>query len=333
MIAAETALKQFKQKHLGMMPNQTGDYVSRLAAAGESLNQAKLELKEAEQSRDALKAQIGDEPVTGSEEDESLSVEASNPEIDGRIQELNKELDTLFLKYTEQHPDVIATKRLIKQLEERKKAEAKLVKPSNDRGKNFSPMLQQLNVALAEAEARVASMKARVQEYSERYDRMKSLSNAVPEVEADFSQLNRDYQLNKSNYEKLLESRESARMSGDVSSTTELMTFRIIDPPTVPQAPSGPNRTRLYSLALLVALVSGLGVAFVMSQINPTFHSSYALREITERPILGTVSMIWTDREVVKRKGRLLAFFISLLLLFALYGALMWKMTRVVLAP
>jgi polysaccharide chain length determinant protein (PEP-CTERM system associated) len=331
LIAAETALKQFKQKNMGIMPHQGGDYVSQMAAAADSLNQAKLELKEAEQSRDALKNQIGDEPETKNED--TAPTAAPNPEIDSRIQSLNKDLDNLRLQYTERHPDIIATKRLIKQLEDRKKEEAKLVKPSADRGKNYSPMLQQLNVALAEAEARVASMKARVAEYTDRYNHMKSMSNAVPEVEADLSQLNRDYQLNMSNYQKLLESRESAKMSGEVSATTELMTFRIIDPPTVPQLPSGPNRARLFSLALLVALVSGIGIAFVMSQINPTFHSSFNLREITERPILGTVTMIWTDGEIVKRKGRLFAFFFSLLLLLALYGALMLKMTRGILAP
>lgn len=326
LVTAETALKDFKQKHMGVMHG--GDYVSQMGAAADSLNQAKLELSEAQQSRDALKNQIGDAPEADSE---SAAVVASSPEIDPRIQSLNTDLDNLRLKYTDQHPDIIAMKRLIKQLQDRKKEEAKLVKPSTDRGKNYSPMLQQLNVALAEAEARVASMKARVAEYTARYNQMKSMSNAVPEVEAELSQLNRDYQLNMSNYQKLLESRESARMSGDVSATTELMTFRIIDPPTLPQTPSGPNRARLFSLALLVALVSGVGVAFVMSQINPTFHSSFNLRQITERPILGTVSMIWTDGEIVKRKGRLLAFFFSLLILLAIYAGLMLKMTRGVL--
>ncbi|MEQ1600133.1 MAG: chain length-determining protein [Methylophilaceae bacterium] len=323
LVAAETALKQFKQKNMSVM--RGGDYVSQMGVAADSLNQAKLELKEAQQSRDALKNQIGDEPESNATEE---PVAAPSPEIDPRVQSLNAELDSLRLKYTERHPDIIAMKRLIKQLEDRKKEEAKLVKPSADRGKNYSPMLQQLNVALAEAEARVASMKARVEEYTARYDYMRSMSNSVPEVEADLSQLNRDYQLNMSNYQKLLESRESARMSGDVSATTELMTFKIIDPPTVPHTPSGPNRARLFSLALLVALVSGVGVAFIMSQINPTFHSSFNLREITERPILGTVSMIWTDGEIVKRKGRLLAFFFSLLILLAIYAVLMLKMTR-----
>ena len=324
LATAETALKDFKQKNFGMMPGQGGDYVTKLSGAADSLNQARLELREAEQARDAIKNQVSDdEPVQMAEQGPSNVV---NPEIDARIQALNKNLDALRLNFTDQHPDILSTKRLIAQLEQRKKEEAKLIKHSADPGKNYSPMLQQLNIALTEAEARVASMRARVAEYSSRFDHLKSQSNAVPEVEADLSQLNRDYEVNKSNYENLLERREKAKMSGEMSSTTELMTFRIIDPPTVPQIPAGPNRPRLFSLVFLGALLAGIGVAFMMSQIRPTFHSQSSLREITGRPILGTVAMIWTAQEKIKRKRRLYAFGLSLLSLLGLYGALMVKM-------
>lgn len=323
LIAAESALKAFKQKNIGLMPRQGGDYVTKLAEAADSVNQARLELREAEQGRDAIKSQISD---GGSDLVSAQETSVVNPEIDARIQALNKNLDALRLNFTEQHPDIISTKRLIAQLEARKKEEAKLIKNSADPGKNYSPMLQQLNIALAEAEARVASMRARVAEYTSRYDRLKSLSNAVPEVEADLAQLNRDYEVNKSNYEKLLERRETAKMSGEMSSTTELMTFRIIDPPTVPQIPSGPDRLKLFSMVFFGALLAGIGVAFMMSQVRPTFHSQSSLREATGRPILGTVAMIWTEQEKIKRKQRLYAFGLSLLSLLGLYGVLMLKM-------
>ncbi len=322
LVAAETALKEFKQKNMGLMPNQGSDYVTQLSAAADNLNQAKLELREAEQSRDALKQQVGgDEP--GLAVDGAPSAD-SNPEIDDRIQALNKTLDSLLLHYTNRHPDVISTRRLIAALEQQKKEEAKLNKNS-DPGKNYSPMLQQLNVALAEAEARTAAMRARVAEYSARYNHLVSMSKAVPEVEAELAQLNRDYQVNKANYEKLVERREAAKMSGDMSTTSELVSFRIIDPPTSPQVPTGPNLPRLFSLVLFAAIASGIGIAFGISQIRPTFHSQNSLRELTGRPVLGTVAMIWTDQETIKYKREIYAISFSLLFLLALYGVLMAK--------
>ena len=326
LIVGENNLKAFKQKNIGIMPQQGSDYYAQLSLAVEDLNKTKLELREAEQARDAIKRQItGDEPVLMVDQSDSAS-SIVNVELDSRIEILNKNLDTLRLNFTELHPDIISAKRLIAQLEERKKEEAKLVKHSADPGKNYSPMLQQLNVALAEAEADVASMRARVEEYTSRYDRLKSLSNAVPQVEAELTQLNRDYQVNKSNYEKLLERRESAKISGELGSAADLMSFRIIDPPTVSDVPVGPDRTKLFSIVFLGSLLVGIGIAFVISQIRPTFHSQASLREITGRPILGSIPMIWTNQEKIKRKKRLYAFGLSLVSLLGLYGALMVKM-------
>jgi polysaccharide chain length determinant protein (PEP-CTERM system associated) len=325
LIVGENNLKAFKQKNIGIMPQQGGDYYSQLSQSVEDLNKTRLELREAEQARDAIKRQItGDEPVLLVDQDDSIS-SIVNVELDSRIEALDKNLDALRLNFTELHPDIISTKRLIAQLEERKKEEAKLIKPSADPGKNYSPMLQQLNVALAEAEADVASMRARVEEYTSRYERMKALSNAVPQVEAELTQLNRDYQVNKSNYEKLLERRESAKISGDLGSATDLVSFRIIDPPTVSDRPVGPDRAKFFSIVFLGALLAGIGIAFVISQVRPTFHSQASLREISGKPILGSIPMIWTDQEKSKRKKRLYAFGLSLLSLLGLYGTLMVK--------
>ncbi len=325
LIVGENNLKAFKQKNIGIMPQQGGDYYSQLSQSVEDLNKTRLELREAEQARDAIKRQItGDEPVLLVDQDDSIS-SIVNVELDSRIEALDKNLDALRLNFTELHPDIISTKRLIAQLEERKKEEAKLTKPSADPGKNYSPMLQQLNVALAEAEADVASMRARVEEYTSRYERMKALSSAVPQVEAELTQLNRDYQVNKSNYEKLLERRESAKISGDLGSATDLMSFRIIDPPTVSDRPVGPDRAKFFSIVFLGALLAGIGTAFVISQVRPTFHSQASLREISGKPILGSIPMIWTDQEKSKRKKRLYAFGLSLLSLLGLYGTLMVK--------
>ncbi len=251
-----------------------------------------------------------------------------NVDIDARIAELRTNLDTLSLNFTDQHPDIINTKRLITQLEDRKIEEAKLFKSDIfDPGRNYSPMLQQLNMALAESEAKVAARRARVEGYTNRYNHLKSLSNSVPEVEADLAQLNRDYRVNRDNYQKLLERRESAKISSQLGSATDLMSFKIVDPPTVTETPVGPDRGAIYSMVFFAALAAGIGLAFVLSQLRPAFLSQNNLREVTGIPVLGSIPMIWTIQENSNRKNRLFALALSLLSLFGFYGVLMIKMT------
>ncbi len=316
LVTAENSLKEFKLKHMGLLPRQGSDYGSKLMELNESLNQARLELREAEQARDAIQRQIG-----GGGDDSGK--DAVNPEIDERILSLSKNLDTLRLQYTEQHPDIVATKRLITQLEARKVEEAKTRKAGGDPGASYSPMLQQLKVSLSEAEARVASMRARTDEYAGRVARLRDMSMAAPEVETQLAQLNRDYQVNKENYEKLLASREAAKMSEELSATTEMMTFRVVDPPTLPLAPTGPNRIMLFTGLLLAALGAGVAVAFLLSTIRPTFLTQHDLRNETGLPVLGTVSMIWNAQEKRRRKRRMHAFGLSVASLLVLYGGVM----------
>jgi len=307
LVSAENAIKEFKLKNGALVPGREGDFGGRLMQAEDQLSQARLELMEAEQARNSIKSQIAHEQPTMESSAAPTPAPASNPELDARIEALNKTLDGYRLQFTDQHPDVIATKRLIAQLEARKAQEAKAPTTSTTIGRNYSPVLQQLKVALSDAEARVASMRTRVEEYSARVTKLRTLKTAVPEMEAQFTQLNRDYEVNKANYEKLVASRDAAKLSGDLSATTEMIAFRIIDPPTVPLKPTGPNRPRLFAIVFVGALIAGLAVGFLLTQIRPTFVSLAHLREVTGLPVLGSVSMSWTEAEKRRHKKSLYA--------------------------
>ena len=314
---AENALKDFKIKNMGLLPRGANDYSANVVEVTDRLSQARLELAEAEQARNAIARQISGAGTPGK------PAAMANPELDARLIAVNKQLDALRMQYTEVHPDIVGAKRLLAQLEERKREEARNPAPSGDSGLSYSPMLQQMKISLSEAEAKVASLRARVAEFSTRAARLKGQSSAAPEVEAQLSQLNRDYTVNRENYQKLVERRESAKLSGDLSSATDMLTFRVIDPPIAPMTPAGPNRPRLLSMVFALALAGGLGAALLMSQFRPTFLSQAALRDVTGVPILGSISMNWTTDQQAKHKKRLYALAASVIMLFGAYGAIM----------
>ncbi|WP_295991419.1 XrtA system polysaccharide chain length determinant [Rugamonas sp.] len=328
LATGENALKEFKIRNMSMLPHGGTDYSAGYSELSDKLNQAKLELLESEQARNAIKRQISGEdmaPVTDATDAPQTS---SDPELDSRISALQKQLDSLRLQYTDEYPDIVAAKHLIGQLEARKKELGKKARAS-DPGLNYSPMLQQMNVALSVEEARMASLKARVGEYGSRLARMRAQSNLAPEVEAQLAQLNRDYSVNKDNYEKLVSRRGAAKLSGDLSSATDMLSFRVVDPPTVPSQPAGPNRIRLYSMVFAGALLTGLGVTLLMSQIRPTFLSQTILRDVSGLPVLGSIDMYWTDPQVINRRRRLYAFGVALATLFTAYGGVVvWTVLR-----
>jgi hypothetical protein len=154
-----------------------------------------------------------------------------------------------------------------------------------------NPVFQQLKVSLAEAEANVASLRAKVASHEDQYARLRSAARLVPEVEAEHAQLNRDYDIQKKTYETLLARRQSATIGEGVQDAGGTQ-FRVIDPPRVSPQPVPPTRLMLLGIAIAVALGAGFVASFAASEIMPTFHEGRSLRMKTNRPVLGMVTML-----------------------------------------
>ncbi len=308
LLEAESRLKEFRLRNIQMQTGDGKDSVSRLSELSEQLDRAKLELREAEQAREASRLQLNNEKAQSANASplksllEESAITVGTPEIDARLEAQKRNLDSLLQRFTDQHPDVVVTRKLIRDLEDQKKKEVKELRKAamaNPTGSssNNSLVYQELNKLMANSEVQVAALKARVAEYSSRYNQAREMVKVAPQIEAEASQLNRDYEINKRNYEDLVKRREAAEMSGDLDSAAGVADFRLIDPPRVSAKPVSPNRLILVSLAMVVAIAAGLLVAFAASQLRPVFHSASDLRSKFEFPLLGMVSMVTSDAD------------------------------------
>ena len=186
-----------------------------------------------------------------------------------------------------------------------------------------------MRISLADAEANVASSRAKLAGLQAQYDQLKSQAQLVPKIEAEYAQLNRDYDVQKKTYENLVARRGAASMGKDVQDTSGAQ-FRVIDPPRVSPQPVAPNRLLLLGVAFAAAIGAGFFASVVASQLMPTFHDARTLREVTKRPILGMVSMLPSDalRRLRRRNawlfaggiGSLFASFATVLALALLIG-------------
>ena len=304
---AETRLKEFRLRNIDLQTGDGQDSAARMGDLSSQLEQARLELREAETARDETRQQLNNErSATASTSTQSLLQESalsvSTPDIDARIEAQKKNLDNLLTRFTEQHPDVVNARRLVKELEDQKRKEvAELRKAAMAApvagGANSSLAYQELTRMLAASEVQVASLRARVAEFSNRVNQARALLKTAPQIEAEAAQLNRDYSINKKNYEDLVTRRQSAAMSGDLDSASGVADFRLIDPPRVSPKPVSPNRLLLLSLAFVAALVVGLFTAFAASQLRPVFQRASELREKFDLPMLGVISLVMSDAE------------------------------------
>ena len=325
LLEAENRLKEFKQKNVGFLPSSGEDYFGRMQKAAVQLKEAKLALKEAERQKEAIQAEIeGEVPSFGLGSRRSATAQFTT-EYDVRIDNLEKKLDELLLQYTEQHPDVEASRRILASLKYKQSREiAKLKAELEDSGYELdeNPVFQQLKISLGQLTAQVATLKVRVSEYTERYNELEKMVNTIPEIEAQLKSLNRDYAVTKKQYDEFLSRRESASISQSVEQTTDSVQFKVIEAPRVELQPVGPQRILLSTLILMAGLAIGLGTALIMSQLKPVILSGRELERMTGLPLLGSVSAI-TSPGQHRRRSLLVMSYVSLLAaLVAVYGLL-----------
>ncbi|EAR21276.1 XrtA system polysaccharide chain length determinant [Nitrococcus mobilis] len=326
----EDRIAKFKREHSGMIPGQNeSDYYGQLQQAHEQLQQAKLELEEAVRRRDSYEGRLqGTEPVLLGTPIPDTGMGGSSPtELDSRIATLVQNLDQLRLRYTAQHPDVVATERVLAELKAQRRREPRrrnAPSGSVNGGSvgNEDSYLQQLQFALAEAESEVASLQARVNEYQQRYEKLKAAVDTIPAVQVQYKALTRDYNVVQGNYQKLLESRQKATLSGDIESNTKTVDFRVVDPPHVPSTPAGPNRALLSSGVFLAALGVGVGAAFLFGQLRPMIMSRQTLERVSDRPFLGAISLSETPQMLRARRVGLTAYALASGTLLVAFGSL-----------
>lgn len=335
---AENKIKEFKLRNMGIAGRGSGDFFNRMTSFGEELARARLELRAAEESRDALKKELAGEtavflPEPGSGLTES-GASMAIPELDTRIDSLKRQLDEMRRKYTDLHPDVSNTKRIIGELEAQRKEEidartkAQAARagttnaPTGMGPASRNPVFQQIKVSLAESEANVASLRARASELDSRLTTLRASAVRLPEVEAEFANLNRDFEIQRRQYDALVARGETAVLSREMEAAG-VAEIRVIEPPRVTQEPVAPNRPLLMLAALLGGLGAGLAISFAYSQVAPTFHDSRLLGDLIKRPVLGTISLIQRPEFMRKRRRSAWLFMTGLGGLFTSWGAAM----------
>lgn len=324
LIEAETRLKEFKLKNIAMQTQGELDAAGRVSDIASSLSAARLELREAESARDAARRQL-ELARAAAPKLSDPSTPIATPEIDGRIDAQRRNLDALLQRFTEEHPDVANTRRLIRDLEDQKRREiaalrqAAAAAPKSVLTDN-SPAVMEYSRTLAAAELQVASLRARVGEYTARAARAQDQMKVAPQVEAELAQLNRDYEIHRKNYNDLVSRRESANLSGQLENASNFADFRVIDPPRAANKPVAPNRLLLLPLALLAGLAAGLGMTFLISQIRPVFFDASSLRHATDLPLLGVVSLVTNEAHMQAERRSLKRFAGALMALVALFA-------------
>jgi len=286
----EEAVTKYKRQYMGQLPEQQDTNI-RILEQLQTQNQRVSESLRAAQDRKLfLQRQLTDmeapaTPIISDGRTSTLHPPATAPGIGGGTFEsqkdmLNRELEDLRTKFTENHPDVIAVKRKIANLEKNK--DSFRMDPHYREIKN---QLTLTDMEIKRLQDESSSLSAQINKYLARIEQ-------TPVREQDMAGLMREYQSTKDSYETLLKKSQEAQQAENLEKRQKGEQFKVVDPARVPEKPFSPDVRKTLLMGILAGLGCGLAAAFLREQLDRTFHDASDVEITLGLKVVATIPKI-----------------------------------------
>ena len=298
LVQAEDQLKEFRLANADALPGSDTDVGTRLSAQQTRIEQSTQDLKEAEVKKRSLEKQLSGEAEVAT----TLSREG---QYRSRIAELQSQMETLRLSYHDTYPDIVRIRHQIADLTEAIAADRKQRDAAKASGRVEiddsvinNPMYQQLKRDLSQTQINIDTLHARIAEAKRQMQGALERGKRVHGGEATLAELTRDYQVNRDIYQDLLRRRENARVSMNMDTERQGLTFRIQEPATLPLDPSGLLFRHFLIAALLLGLLTPVGLIFAKLQLDPRIRTGNVVAERNKLLLLATIPHLWSQGDV-----------------------------------
>lgn len=314
----EAKVAAFKEQHLGDLPSQMESNVQILAGVQAQLQNTAQALDAARQHNLYLQSLLRQVQTAQAGGLGDAFAGGPSAAAEKTLTEERLRLEDLKSRYTDDFPDIIRlkqkiaeTERLTKELDGESAAgtAAGNAAPTGSsagaagpRGSSILAMellsqLQANQLEIQNNEQREKDLESQISAYRLRL-------NLTPETEQQLTAISRGYEESKSNYNSLLQKQMQSQLASSLEERQKGQQFRIVDPPSLPRKPAGPNRLRFSLGGLAAGLALGLGLAACLEFSNVRIRREQDLEGIVPAAILGGIPHLTTPVEIRARAAR-----------------------------
>ncbi|WP_169303125.1 GumC family protein [Thalassotalea mangrovi] len=164
---------------------------------------------------------------------------------------------------------------------------------------------QQVNRLIKSLGTDTRQAKQRVQQLTAAIAAAKTRFQRLTRVENQHRELLQEVETNRNLYEAFFSRlKETAQLEG-----FETSVGRIIDPATVPYAPSKPRKSLVVVLALMLSLMLGVACVLLIEALNATIRSADDVEQKLAKTLLGIIPLINPESNNASSPGRLKTLF------------------------
>jgi uncharacterized protein involved in exopolysaccharide biosynthesis len=228
-----------------------------------------------------------------------------------QLEAARAKLEAYKQRYTEDHPDVKALTRAVKELEARVAEEARhsgdssVAQPTSvaelarrKRIQDFRAELEVIDHQLATSQAEEDRLKKVIAGYQADVD-------AVPTRESELVELTRDYSTVQATYSSLLQKQEESKLTANLESRQVGEQFKVLDPASLPERPF--NRLqRIGALAggAVGGLLLGLFSVAFLEYRDSTFRTEQEVSRVLGLPVFALVPKVRYEPDVRAERRR-----------------------------
>ena len=306
LAAQEAKVRIFKDQHLGELPTQMQSNLQILTGLQNQMQANVDSLSRARQQNTYLESLISQYKAA------ERSTKADGPggatelaEIDKELDKLKAQLADLLSHYTEKHPDVRKTKEQIARTEKRReRIVADMKNPAEEPAEEAPDPLNPKSAPLLELESQlqanrveITSREAEIKDEQAKINQYQARLNMAPVMEQQFTDITRDYDQSKTDYESLLKKKNESSRATDLEESQQGEHFRMLDPPNLPVKPYKPNRLQLCALGVVVGLIFGGGFAFAQERLSGRIYSEREIRKLIPFEVIAEIPPIESPQE------------------------------------
>ena len=322
LVTHERKLEEFRRRNSGELPSQLQTNLQVIQGAqnqvqslSESINRDRDRRLVLEKSMADARANDGPAPSI-----ESGSSSEGGSAGDGRaIEQLEKtrsDLRSMELRLKPEHPDIVAKKRLIADLERKVQQEAvadnsttpvSTIKPVTTadlirqrRSQQYQTEIDKLDRQVAAKEADMDRIRRSASDYQHKVD-------AVPGHESELTDLMRDYDTLQKSYSSLLAKKEDSKISANLERQQVSEQFKILDRAGLPVRPFSPNRVQISAMAGALGLMLGLGLVAFMEYQTTALRTEDEIVRALVLPVIAAIPIMVTGADMIRRRRVMVA--------------------------
>lgn len=285
----ERAVRDFKERYMGSLPQQLEANLRTLDRLQAELQSATVELKNAEDRKLLLEAQL-------SQSKNADTVQTGGAPVNPQAQELRRlqtELANLLAVYKETYPDVVLTKKRIRELKAQmaQTPSADKTNAQPDELRELSPQERSPEIYnnLMVVKSQMAALRERITETRRQIKQFEKRVEEAPANEQKFADLRRDYDISLNNYQTLLGKKLSAKLAENLEKRQKGERFTVLDPANLPEKPYKPKKLAITLIGAGVGGGIGFGLVLLLDFLNPAFRKPEDFEGILDLKVLTTI--------------------------------------------